>query len=367
MNVLVAPDSLKGALNQRRFAAAIAAGLKRAMPDADVALCPLADGGDGTREVVGGALGGHVRRIVARDAYGRPRQALVLVLEDGTWVMEAAEGPGWLPPRRRPWDAARATSAGLGDMLVAARDGGAQRVWLGLGGTGSTDGGWGLLHALGATSGELPAGLPETPQIRQVPPYPVPLTCWCDVSGPAGGPRGAVYRFGPQKGVARADLPVLAERLDALGERLEQLVGRPLRTLAGAGAAGGAGMALAALGGELTPGAEAIAQLVQLDARVRHAHVVITGEGRLDASSLDGKVVGTVIAHGREAGTPVMALVGEFGGSAAMDALYRAGLTAAFPLTLGPQSRTMAMRGSARAAQEAARHLGRWLTRDPGS
>ncbi|MDA8198708.1 MAG: glycerate kinase [Thermaerobacter sp.] len=361
MNVLVSPDSLKGALDQRRLAAAITVGLQRTMPDAKVTPCPLADGGEGTRDVVRAALGGDLRTIRVRDAYGRPRQAPVLVLPDHTWVLEAADGPGWVPERQRPRDAARATSVGLGDMLVAARDGGARRVWLGLGGTGSTDGGWGLLHAMGARSEASPEGLPTAPQIFDVPPYPIPLTCWCDVNVPAGGPRGAVYRFGPQKGVAPADLPVLAERMDVLGQCLEQVVGRPLRTLAGAGAAGGAGMALAALGGVLTPGAEAIAQLVQLESQLTWADLVITGEGRLDASSLDGKVVGTVLAHARVANTPVVALVGEFGDRDAMDAVYRAGLAAAFPLTLGPTSRSMAMRDSARAAEEAAAHLGRWL------
>ncbi len=361
MNVLVSPDSLKGALDQRRFAAAIAVGLQRTMPGVEVTPCPLADGGEGTRNVVRAALGGDVRTIPVRDAYGRPRRAPVLVLPDHTWVLEAADGPGWVPERQRPRDAARATSVGLGDMLTAARDGGARRVWLGLGGTGSTDGGWGMLHAMGVTSDESPGGLPTAPQIVHMPPYPIPLTCWCDVNVPAGGPRGAVYRFGPQKGVAPADLPVLAERLDALGQCLEQAVGRPLRALAGAGAAGGAGMALAALGGVLTPGAEAIAQLVRLDARLARADVVITGEGRLDASSLDGKVVGTVLAHARAADTPVIALVGEFGGRDAMDAVYRAGLAAAFPLTLGPTSRSTAMRASARAAEEAAGHVGHWL------
>lgn len=362
MKVLVSPDALKGALDQRRFAAAMMAGLQRTMPGVAATACPLADGGEGTRDVVRAALGGDVHSIPVRDAYGRPRRAPVLVLPDHTWVLEAADGPGWVPERQRPRDAARATSVGLGDMLRAARDEGAARVWLGLGGTGSTDGGWGLLHALGVTSEESPGGLPAAPQLMHVPPYPIPLTCWCDVNVPAGGPRGAVYRFGPQKGVALADLPGLAERMDALGQCLEQGVGRPLRALAGAGAAGGAGMALAALGGVLTPGAEAIAELVQLDARLAQADVVITGEGRLDASSLDGKVVGTVLAHARAANTPVIAVVGEFGDRDAMDAVYRAGLGAAFPLTLGPTSRAAAMRNSARAAEEAAGHVGRWLT-----
>ncbi len=361
MNVLVAPDSLKGALDQRRFAAAIAGGLQRTMPDAKIIQRPLADGGEGTRAVMQAAMGGEVHTIPARDAYGRPHQARVLVLADRTWVMEAADGPGYVPERQRPREAARATSVGLGDMLTAARDGGAERVWLGLGGTGSTDGGWGMLQAMGVAPAESPDGLPVAPKRLSVSPYPIPLTCWCDVNVPAGGPRGAVYRFGPQKGLSPADLPVLAERMDALGRCLEQAVGRALRSLPGAGAAGGAGMALAALGGVLIPGAEAIAERVQLDAQLAGADVVITGEGRLDASSLDGKVVGTVIAHARAVGTPVVALVGEFGDRRAMDAVYHAGLAATFPLTLGPQSRSVAMRDSARAAEEAAGHVGRWL------
>ncbi len=353
MRVLVAPDALKGALSQQRFASAVAAGLRRALAGVEVIGCPLADGGEGTAAVVQAALGGRWVRVPAHDAYGRHRMAEVLVLRDGTWVMEAAEGPGFVPEARRPRSAASTTSAGLGDMLAAAITGGARRVWIGLGGTGSTDGGWGLLQALGVAQGSA----------LRLPPFPVPLTAWCDAMVPATGPRGAVYRYGPQKGVAPDELPALATAVDDLGAALEAAAGRPLRQQPGAGAAGGAGMALAALGAQLVPGAEAVAGVVHLDDWLDVADVVVTGEGRLDESSLDGKVVGTVLAHARARGVPAVALVGEFGSAAAMQAAYAAGLAAAFPLTLAPRTRADAMAQSAHWAQESAFHMGQWLSR----
>ena len=356
MRVLVAPDALKGAISQQVFAAGIAEGLRRALPDAEVIGCPLADGGEGTAAVVQAALGGRLVRVPVRDAYGRPRSAGVLVLPDGTWVIEAAEGPGFVPEAERPQSAASATSAGLGDMLAAAIKGGAERVWVGLGGTGSTDGGWGLLQALGAAGDGVALHLQ---------PFPVALTAWCDAMVPATGPRGAVMRYGPQKGVAPGELPALAATVDERGAALEAAAGRPLRQQPGAGAAGGAGMALAALGGQLVPGAEAVARVVHLDDWLDVADVVVTGEGRLDESSLDGKVVGTVLAHASTRSVPAVALVGEFGSAAAMEAAYAAGLVAAFPLALGPQTREAAMAQSAYWAEQAAYHVGRWLTRWP--
>ncbi len=358
MRVLVAPDALKGALSQQRFAGAVAAGLRRALADVEVIGCPLADGGEGTAAVVQAALGGQWIRVPARDAYGRARVADVLVLPDGTWVMEAAEGPGFVAEANRPRSAASTTSAGLGDMLAAAITGGAQRVWIGLGGTGSTDGGWGLLQALGAADGGVAAG----PSLR-LPACPVPLTAWCDVMVPATGPHGAVYRYGPQKGVAPDELPALAAAVDDLGAALEVAAGRALRQQPGAGAAGGAGMALAALGAQLVPGTEAVAGVVHLDDWLDVADVVVTGEGRLDESSLDGKVVGTVLAHARARGVPAVALVGECGSAAAMQAAYAAGLAAAYPLALAPRTRADAMAQSAYWAEEAASHMGPWLAR----
>ena len=136
-----------------------------------------------------------------------------------------------------------------------------------------------------------------------------------------------------------------------------------MRQQPGAGAAGGVGMALAALGAQLVPGAEAVAQVVHLDDGLDVADVVVTGEGRLDESSLDGKVVGTVLAHARARAVPAVALVGEFGAAAAMQGVYAAGLAAAFPLALAPRTRAAAMAESAHWAEESAFHMGQWLSR----
>jgi glycerate 2-kinase len=239
---------------------------------------PVADGGEGTAAVLARTLGGEWRAAAVSDPLGRPVEARWLVLADGTAVVEAAEaiGLGRVAPEER--NPLRATSRGFGELLHAALDDGAEALIACLGGTATVDGGAGVLELFGG--------------------FPVPVTVACDVRSPLLGPRGAARAFGPQKGADAAAVEELERRL-ALREELA-----PYAHLAGAGAAGGLGAALAALGGELVPGAELVLSLVGFRRRIEGAALVVTGEGTVDRTTFEGKAPAAVLAACREAGVP---------------------------------------------------------------
>jgi glycerate kinase len=279
--VLCAPDSLKGVLPAREAAAALAEGVRGA--GAGAVELPLADGGEGTADVLASVPGDWGSAVVA-DPLGRPVEARFWLGADGSGVVEAAEaiGLGRLAPDEL--DPLRASSRGLGELVLAAVAAGAERVTVALGGTATVDGGAGLLEVL--------------------PRLPVPTVAACDVRSPLLGPRGAARLFGPQKGASREVVTVLEERL-ASAARLA-----PYAELPGAGAAGGLGAALASLGAELRPGLELVLRATGFRARLQTAALVVTGEGSVDASSIEGKVTAGVVAECARAGVPAIVFGG---------------------------------------------------------
>jgi len=284
-NLLASPASLKGVLSAVEAAAALAAGARDAGVDA-VEL-PVADGGEGTAEVLARSLGGQWREAVVADPFGRPVIARYLILDDGSAVVESAEaiGLGRLAPDEL--DPLRASSAGLGELLAAVLAQGPSSVIVCLGGSATVDGGAGLLGRLDSW----PAG--------------VPLRVACDVRNPLLGERGAARAFGPQKGASPEGMEELEGRLAAM-PALE-----PYRDLPGAGAAGGLGAALASLGGSLEPGADLVLDLVGFDAHARAASLVVTGEGTVDESTFEGKAPGTVLARCRTLGVACVLFGGQ--------------------------------------------------------
>ncbi len=241
---------------------------------------PVADGGEGTAEVLSRALGGEWRTAAALDPLGRPVTASWLLLPDGTAVVESAQavGLGLLALEER--DPLRASSAGLGELLLAVLAAEPAAVLVGVGGTATVDGGAGLRRAL-----------PRWPD-------GVPLRVACDVRNPLLGPRGAAHVFGPQKGAGPDAVAELERRLAALDEL------GPYRDLPGAGAGGGLGAAFAALGGELLEGAELVLDLIEFDERASGAAFAVTGEGTVDEATLEGKAPGAVLRRCRHLGVP---------------------------------------------------------------
>jgi glycerate kinase len=269
VRALASPGSLKGVLSAVEAAMALAAGLREAGLEAEE--LPVADGGEGTAEVFAAALGGEWRTASVSDPLGRPVAAHFLVLEDGTAVVEAAEAIGLRRVAAEERDPIRASSRGLGELLLAAQAEVAGPLLVGLGDSATIDGGAGLLQAVGgALAGRELRGL-------------------CDVRNPLLGERGAARAFGPQKGASPAQVAELEKRLGGM----EDL--RPYADLPGAGAAGGLGAAIAALGGELVSGAELVLERVDFLGQARGADLVVTGEGTVDRSSTEGKAVGEIV------------------------------------------------------------------------
>jgi glycerate 2-kinase len=283
MRLLAAPDKFRGTLTAREAATAIAAGASRAGWDA-VEL-PLADGGEGTLDV----LGGGNRRTAVTGPLGEPVDAAWRLEEDGTALIEAARACGLtLAGGREANDPLTATSRGVGELVAAAVAEGAQRIVVTVGGVASTDGGAGAVEAL-------PESLP-------------PLEVAYDVDARFLDAAGV---FAPQKGATPKQVEILRERLAQLG----------VPDLPGAGAAGGLAGGLAARGARLVPGFDFVAQRLGFDDRLAEADLLVTGEGRLDATSFTGKVVGRALERAAAARVGALVVAGEVAAESGIDAI----------------------------------------------
>ncbi|WP_395694839.1 glycerate kinase [Nocardioides sp.] len=306
MRVLVAPDKFAGTLTAVEAAEAIAAGWRRQAPGDELDLAPMADGGPGFVDVLHAALGGELLAVTVRGPHGRPTPAAVLLVGTTAYV-EAAQACGLhLTGRERPEEA---TTYGVGELLLASVGAGATRVVVGLGGSGTNDGGAGLLAALGATADRpLDGGVAALAGLTRVavPSFPAEVVAASDVDNPLTGLFGATKEFGPQKGIAEDRLPAV----DGLLEELAAATDRRLALEKGAGAAGGLGFALLLLGGTREPGVDLVAGAVRLPERARAADLVLTGEGAFDFSSRGGKVPYGVAAVAGEALRPCVVLAG---------------------------------------------------------
>jgi glycerate kinase len=286
--VLVAPDSFKGTFRASQVAGAIGRGLERAglmPPD----LCPVADGGEGTLDALAPALGGELVAAEVQDPLGRPvRAAYALVEDGGTAIVEMAAASGLALVEEAERDAWEASTYGTGELISAAAAAGAAVVLVAVGGSATTDGGEGALRAIEEAGGLGGAR----------------LVVLCDVRTPF---EDAPRVFGPQKGADAALVERLERRLDALAERLP----RDPRGMPMTGCAGGlSGGLWAAHAATLEPGAPWVLDALGFDERMRAARAVVTGEGRLDEQTLQGKLVGEIGTRARQAGVPLHAIVG---------------------------------------------------------
>jgi glycerate kinase len=315
MRVVVAPDKFAGTLSAVEAGEAIAEGWRRRVPDAEITQIPMSDGGPGFVDVLHAALGGTLVSVTVPDPYGAPVPATILRVDDTAYV-ESAQAVGLHltePAARRPMVA---SSRGLGELIRAAVEDGARRIVVGAGGTGTNDGGAGLLAGLGATAtgGVLdggPEGLATLDTVDLEPARKllagVDLVLASDVDNPLLGLVGATKTFGPQKGLTEEELLVADGRLQHLAE----LVDRKAATLKGAGAGGGIGYALLLLGATRKPGVDVVAEAVDLAGHLGGADLVITGEGAFDFSSRSGKVPYGVAQIAAERLVPCIALAGQ--------------------------------------------------------
>ena len=346
--ILLVPDSFKGTLSSRQVCQVMAGQLRRFFPQAQVKSIPVADGGEGSVEAFLAAAGGERRTRTVTGPFGEPVEAFYGILGDGrTAVIEMAACAG-LPLAEGRLNPERATTYGVGELLLAAKEAGCTKAILGLGGSCTNDGGVGAAAALGAkftradgaafiptggTLGEI-AALDVSPVAQAL--QGMELTAMCDIDNPLYGEAGAAAVFAPQKGADAAMVARLDAGLRHLGQVSARCLGRDFSHLPGAGAAGGLGFGMAAFcGAQLRMGIDAVLDAVGFDSLLPGTDVVFTGEGKIDSQSARGKVVSGVAARCRKAGVPVVAVVGQIGQG--FEEMYQQGLTAVFSINRAAQ------------------------------
>jgi glycerate kinase len=356
MRIVLAPDSFKESMTAATAAAAMARGVTRVWPAAECRSVPVADGGEGTLEVLAAALGAEVRTVATTDPLGRPVAAAFGIAGEVA-IIEVATAIGLELVSAELRDIERASTIGLAKVFVAALDAGVSKVIVGIGGTATCDGGAGLLVGLGARLLDAagvevradPAGLTHLDHLDLSGLEPrlasVHLEIAGDVTNPLLGATGAAAVFAPQKGARADQLPGLEAGLARLAEALVAAGLPDVRDLPGAGAGGGLGGALLALGARLRSGAEVVGEATGLDAAIAGADLVLTGEGSLDAQTASGKAVSAVVAMAARHRVPVIAFAGRIAdpealaglGLAAAVAIAPVGMPNAEAVRLGPR------------------------------
>ena len=334
MKVICAPDSFKESLTAADAAAAMARGIRRVMPDAEMDLCPIADGGEGTVDALVAATGGWIHTTTATGPRGRPVEARWGMLggraagDEPAAVIEMASASGLALLDEAERDPTLTTTFGSGQLIGAALDAGARRLILGIGGSATTDGGCGAAQALGVTFLDSDGGRIDPPiaggmlaaiaridlSTRDPRIDETRFTVACDVTNPLTGPDGAAHVYGPQKGATPRQIAQLDQALVHLAKLFREQLGCDVDAMPGAGAAGGMGAGMVALlGGTLQPGVAIVLEAVAFDERVQGCALCLTGEGRLDGTSLSGKACIGVAKAAARRGVPTVALAGLIG------------------------------------------------------
>ncbi len=339
MRILIAPDKFKGALDAREVAENIAAGLRDVLPDAKIDIAPMADGGEGTAEAICDALGGSWLKCKAHDPLGREIEAHYAWINDHPpsprlrrdrgklAVMEMSEAAGMRRLRANEFDVDLASTFGVGEMILDAAERNARQIIIGLGGSATNDGGFGMARALGfrfeqeqeqgqwqeheherrRVSDLITLRRIEKPKDLKLP----KIVAAVDVRNPLLGVNGATRVFGPQKGATPNQIDELERALTRLADVVAEQFGFDYRDKPGAGAAGGIGFGLMSFcGATIRPGFDVVAESIGLEAKMKDVDLVITGEGSLDRQTLEGKTPAGVAQCARKLGKRVCAIVG---------------------------------------------------------
>jgi glycerate kinase len=372
MKVVVAPGSFKENLSAREVTGHIARGVRDVLPGAEVVCVPMADGGEGTVEALVDAMGGrYVEREVTAPLGDRTRARFVILGDGGTPAkrlsrlgrdeggrtavieMASASGLPLVPPQHR--NPLVTTTFGTGELIAAALDRGVTKILIGIGGSATVDGGSGMAKALGvklldAEGHDIPPGGGGLARLDRIDVSgldarvkSVTIEVACDVDSPLTGKTGAARVYGPQKGATPGQVRVLDKALARLAEVIRRDLGVDVASMPGSGAAGGLGAGLVAfLAATLRNGVEMVVEAVDLAGKMKHAEIVITGEGRMDRSSACGKTPIGVAQTARKLGIPVVALVGSVGEGA--HEVLRRGIDAYFTILPGPVTLEQAFR-----------------------
>lgn len=374
MNILIAPDSFKNALSALEVGSSLAKGLKRALPDVEIRVVPMADGGEGTVESLTDATGGRLVMVRVHDPLMREVESSFGITGDGeTAVIEMAAASGIQLIRPEERDPLDTTTYGTGELIRAALDAGCRTILLGIGGSATNDCGTGMARALGVRfmgpdgepvkQGGGALGEVKEIDVRGLDPRirKTRIQVACDVTNPLTGPDGASLVYSPQKGADR----VMAEKLDRnlalLAERIREQLGKEVENLPGAGAAGGLGAGLIAfLDAELVEGVPAIAERIGLEESVKWADLVITGEGRMDFQTRFGKTPYGVARIAKRHKKPVIAVAGTLGEG--VETLYNEGFDAILPILDAPMTLEEATGKTALLLEATGERIGRMLS-----
>jgi glycerate 2-kinase len=371
MRILIAPDKFKGALNAREIAENIAKGLRDALPDAKIDIVPMADGGEGTAEAICEARGGSWLKCKAHDPLGREMEARYAWIKDGKLaVMEMSEAAGMRRLSESERDPVRATTFGVGEMILDAAGRGANEIIIGLGGSATNDGGFGMARALGFEffmrrgvepiqdrKNEGASDLVELVRITKPGKLSLPkIIAAVDVQNLLLGKNGATRVFGPQKGASEDEVNLLEQALTRLADVVAKEFGFDYRDRLGTGAAGGLGFGLMSFcGATIRPGFDVVAEAVGLESKMKGVDIVITGEGSLDRQTLEGKTPAGVARLARKLGKKVFAIAGRYDGNRQVHELF----DEIYQLARSDMSENEQMKRAGELLREKARELAR--------
>lgn len=354
IKVVIAIDSLKGSISSKNAAISIEKGIKKVFKDAVVKKITIADGGEGTVEAVVESAKGEYKTLEVCGPFGEKVNAKIGILKDDVIVMEMAESSGLNLVQQENLNPYIATTYGVGEMLKYALDMKAKKIYIGLGGSATSDGGAGMLNALGVKFyNALKKEIGSTPKELSALEFvdfsnldkrltDTEICILSDVNNPLCGNNGAAYIYGLQKGATPEDIIVLDEILKRYSEKIDWILGVENAEKPGSGAAGGLGYALLALcGGTFNQGIEEILKIAGFESQISDADLIITGEGRIDNQSINGKAPVGIARLSKKYGKPVIAIVGS--SSLELDKIYESGIDLVLDIVNEPMSLEKAM------------------------
>jgi len=369
MRIVIAPQSLKGSLTAAEAGKAIAQGVRAIFPECEIEVVPVADGGEGTVQALIDATGGEIVQQTVTGPLGKPVQAFYGVMGDGSTAvieMAACAGLPLVPPELR--DPRITTTYGVGELIKAALDKGCRHFIIGIGGSATNDGGAGMVQALGGLlldegNVDLARGGSALVKLAHISKLNMDsrlrectFEVACDVTNPLCGPGGASAVYGPQKGATPEMVVELDAALAQYAMVLERDMGRSVKDVPGAGAAGGLGAGLIVfLDATLRPGAQIVLEAVRLEERLRDADLIITAEGQIDEQTAYGKTIGAVAELAKYHKLPVLALAGSLGSG--YQSVYRLGVDAVATLVPGPVTLQYAMENASMLLSDATERI----------
>jgi glycerate kinase len=322
-SILLASDSYKGSASSEEVENYLEKGIQRVLPNARILKYPIADGGEGTIDALVSACHGVKREIEVSGPLGDPVRAFYGILEDGTVIVEMAQASGITLVKQSNENVLHCSTFGVGQIIENALDHGAKKIMVGLGGSATSDGGVGMAKALGvrfldANGHPIECGLIGLRDLKKIDCSEMDkrftnteIVGLTDVSNPLTGKNGAIYVYGPQKGIALDKLAELDGWMKNYAALLKKIKSFDVASIAGTGAAGGLGVALVAFcGAKIVSGIDAVLDAIKLEDSMRNVDLVITGEGRMDGQSVNGKAPVGVARRARQYGVPVIAVVG---------------------------------------------------------